>query len=201
MKSVLLMIGLATFFVGGLRAQDETAPAESQQPAVTQQDEKSLTDTLKETGKEVSRKLNQSQQAKEISAGLLNPIYKLAEYMSVPWFYWASFALLFAGVVSFALQLVLTKLALLARLKFNLAEILSDALGLLISLVGLVLTTQAATQNSDFTANPALVLSSAAVGLVVGFLLFRWGHQLELRAAKANTTQAQQAPVRDRIPM
>jgi steroid 5-alpha reductase family enzyme len=120
--------------------------------------------------------------------------------MSVPWFYWVSFALFAAGVISYALQLVLTKLALLAQLKFNLAEILSDALGLLISVVGLVLTTQAATQNSNFTTSPAMVLSSAAVGLIAGFLFFRWGHKLEVRAAKANQATAPN-PGRERLPM
>jgi hypothetical protein len=98
-----------------------------------------------------------------------------------------------AGVVSFALQLVLTKLLLLAQLKMNLAEILSDALGLLISLVGLVLTTQAATQNSTFTASPAAVVSSAAVGLLAGFVFYIWGQRLELRAT-SRTVRAEPAP-------
>ncbi len=142
---------------------------------------------------EVSAKMNQSQTVQEISAGLLDPIYRLAEYMGVPWFYWAAFALMAAGVVSFALQLVLTKLLLLAQLKMNLAEIFSDALGLLISLVGLVLTTQAATQNSTFTSSPAAVVSSAAAGLIAGFVFYIWGQRLELRAA-SRTVRVEPTP-------
>ncbi|MBX3419586.1 MAG: hypothetical protein KF851_18430 [Pirellulaceae bacterium] len=191
MKAILLMIWLTGMMIGELRYQDETTPP--------QEVGKSLTDTLTETGKEVGKKLDESPKAQEISAGILSPIYKLAENMAAPWFYWAAFALFAAGVVSYALQLVLTKLALLAQLKFNLAEILSDAMGLLISLVGLVLTTQAATENSTFTASPAMVLSAAAAGLVAGFLFFRWGHKLEVRAAKAN--QAVQNPSSAKRPM
>ncbi|MCA9046990.1 MAG: hypothetical protein KDA69_21855, partial [Planctomycetaceae bacterium] len=56
---------------------------------------------------------------------------------------------------------------------------------LVISVVGLVLTTQAAAQNSTFTNSPALVLSGAAIGAVVGFVMYRWGQDLELRAAAA----------------
>jgi hypothetical protein len=174
----------------GLLAVSSFAWAALPQEDLTKDAAKAVNDKIGE----VSAKMNQSQTVQEISAGLLDPIYQLAEYMGVPWFYWAAFALMAAGVVSFALQLVLTKLLLLAQLKMNLAEIFSDALGLLISLVGLVLTTQAATQNSTFTASPAAVVSSAAVGLIAGFVFYLWGQRLELRAAARRTVSAEPAP-------
>jgi len=55
----------------------------------------------------------------------------------------------------------------------------------LISLVGLVLTTQAATENSTFTESSFAVLSSAAAGLVVGVIMFFWGTKQEAQAADA----------------
>ena len=88
-----------------------------------------------------------------------------------------------AGVVSFAFQLVIGKFFLLFKLSLNIKEILSDLLGVVISLVGLVLTTQAATQNSDFPQNAAAVLSASAVGAVVGLVFFWWGQSLEHKAA------------------
>ena len=89
------------------------------------------------------------------------------------------------GVVSFALQLVLGKLLVLARRGFSLSEILSDALGLAISSIGLVLTTQAATENSSFTESAFSVLSASAVGVVAGFVFYLWGQRQELQALEA----------------
>jgi hypothetical protein len=89
------------------------------------------------------------------------------------------------GVVSYALQLVIGKLLLLSRLKLNLKEVAGDAVGLMTSLVGLVLTTQAATENSEFTRSPFAVLSATIIGSLVGIYLFRWGYDQELRAATA----------------
>ena len=64
----------------------------------------------------------------------------------------------------------------------NVREILSDTIGLIVSLVGLVLTTQAAAENSDFTHSPAAVLSAAVFGAVVGIVLYRWGQAQEVSA-------------------
>ena len=88
------------------------------------------------------------------------------------------------GLISFALQLVLTKLALLFRGRLDFSEILGDLLGLLVSAVGLILTTQAATENSNFTTRPVMVVSSAAVGVIAGLVFWWWGHQTEVNAAK-----------------
>ena len=138
---------------------------------------------------DIGKTLNQNDTVKEISAGLLQPIYDLAQYMAHPWFYWSAFALMAAGVVSFAGQLVFTKLLLLFKFKLNITEILSDALGLLISLAGLVLVTQAATQNSTFTASPSAVVSAALAGLVVGFVFYLWGQKTEFQAARDKTIE------------
>ena len=94
------------------------------------------------------------------------------------------------GVVSFALQLVLAKLIVLSKLGLSLTEILSDALGFAISVVGLVLTTQAATENSRFTASPFAVLSATAAGVVVGFIFYLWGQSQEVQAAKGRSAAA-----------
>ena len=96
---------------------------------------------------------------------------------------------MFAGVVGFGLQLVLAKLVVLSKMGFSLTEIISDATGLAISLVGLVLTTQAAAENSHFTESPVAVLSAAAVGLVFGIMLYRWGQAQEVEALKGRGTK------------
>ncbi|HET6423202.1 MAG TPA: hypothetical protein VFG20_05935 [Planctomycetaceae bacterium] len=134
---------------------------------------------------ELAREVDRSPQAKEISAGILQPIYQFAERLSFPFFHWVAFAVMATGVVSYALQLVLGKLVVLTKMGFSPAEILSDAHGLVISLVGLVLTTQAAAENSTFTQSPFAVISAAAVGVIVGFVFYLWGQAQEVQAAKA----------------
>jgi hypothetical protein len=143
-------------------------------------------ETLGDAKEEISslaKKVDADPSAKQISAGILSPIYGLAEHLSFPAFHWIAFALMSAGVVGFALQLVLSKLVLLTKMSFSFREILSDTLGLLISLVGLVLTTQAAAENSHFTQSSAAVISSTLVGILVGFILYRWGQSQEIEAA------------------
>ena len=98
------------------------------------------------------------------------------------------------GVVSFALQLVLGKLLVLSKMSISLTEILSDTMGLAISLVGLVLTTQAAAQNSTFTTSPAAVLSATGAGALLGFFFFKWGTSQELAAADGRKAQPKSVP-------
>lgn len=137
----------------------------------------------RETADAMSKSIDTNPQAQEVSAGILKPIYQLAEAFSFPAFHWLAFAAMVAGAVSFALQLTLGKLVVLSRMSFSLSEVLSDALGLVVSLIGLVLTTQAATENSDFTKSAAAVLSATAAGAVVGFVFYLWGQKQELMAA------------------
>lgn len=139
---------------------------------------------------EVARQVDQSPKAKEITAGILTPIYQVAEKLSFPMFHWVAFAVMTTGVVSYVLQLVLAKLVVLMRMSISLTEILSDALGLVISVIGLVLTTQAAAQNSTFTQSPASVLSAAIVGGVAGFVFYVWGQRQEVQAAQARAAIA-----------
>lgn len=153
-----------------------------------------VTDALGKSAQDIGETLNQSKTVQDASAGLLKPIYDLSQYMAHPWFYWLAFAVMVAGVVSFVGQVVLTKLLLLLRLHLNFKEILSDLLGLLISLVGLVLTTQAATQNSTFTSSPAAVLSSATVGVIVGILFYLWGQGTEFHAARRSRPTPPEQP-------
>ncbi len=133
---------------------------------------------------EIAEKVDQNEQAQEVSAGILKPIYDLAETFSFPAFHWLAFAVMVAGVLSFGLQLVLGKLVVLIKAGFSLTEILSDALGLVVSLTGLVLTTQAAAENSSFTPSPSAVISATAVGGIVGFVFYLWGQKQELQAVE-----------------
>ena len=166
-------------------------------PLWSQEDEGGLEEKAQQTlqdaqGKveEVAEKVDQSEQAQEVSAGILKPIYQLAETFSFPAFHWIAFAVMVAGVVSFALQLTLGKLVVLTRLGFSLAEIFSDALGLVVSVVGLVLTTQAAAENSSFTSSAAAVISATAVGALAGFVFYLWGQSQELYAVKGRWQEA-----------
>lgn len=145
-----------------------------------------ITKTAKETVSKITETLDQDKTAQETSAGILQPIYLTAEYMEFSAFHWVAFSLMVAGVICFAAQLTLGKLAMLMRMHFSVMEILNDALGLLISAVGLVLTTQAAAQNSTFTQSPAAVLSSTALGGIVGIIFYWHGQSQEIKAARAD---------------
>lgn len=152
-----------------------------------------LATETKEAVKDISRRVDTMERAQEASAGVLRPIYRLAERLSFPAFYWLAFAVMVTGVVSFALQLVLAKLVVLTKLGFSFTEILSDALGLAISLIGLVLTTQAATQNSTFTQSPTSVLSATAIGVILGFLFYVWGQRREVEAVEGRWARQQKS--------
>jgi len=143
-----------------------------------------------ETVREHAKQGDESEKAQEITAGILQPIYQLAEHFSFPAFHWIAFMLMATGVVSWALQLVLGKLIVLSQGGFSMAEIISDAVVLVISVVGLVLTTQAAAENSTFTQSAASVLSATAVGAFAGFILYWWGQRQELEAVKGRTKSA-----------
>ena len=145
---------------------------------------KDFTETIQSKVQEIAKKVDQDESAQKASSGILNQIAKLANLLSFPTFHWVAFAAMTAGVVSFSLQLVLAKFVVLTRMSLSVREIISDALGLFISLIGLVLTTQAATQNSSFTQTPASVLSATAVGAVVGLILYVWGQRQEVEAAE-----------------
>ena len=138
---------------------------------------------------ELAEKVDRSVQAREVSAGILQPIYLLAEAIAFPSFHWVAFMVMIAGVISFAMQLVLGKLVVLSKMSVSIKEILADGLGLVISLIGLVLTTQAAAENSTFTERPAAVLSAAGVGAIVGLIFYWWGQKEELQAARGRKIQ------------
>ena len=190
----LLILGCLSLLVlgpvGGLLAQ-EAGSQMIDADAIRETTDSVVEETQQKVG-EITERVDQSEQAHEVSAGLLQPIYALAEAMAFPSFHWIAFTLMAAGVVSFAMQLVFGKLALLARMSFSLKEIVSDAIGLAISLIGLVLTTQAAAENSSFTESPAAVLSSAGVGVIMGLFLYRWGQRMEVEAAHGRKVQAKQ---------
>ena len=150
---------------------------------------KLATDAEAEAAK-IAKEVDKIPEAKKAAAGILQPIYAVAEALAFPAFHWLAFALMAAGVFSFALQLVLGKLIVLMRLGFSLKEIASDAVGFSISIVGLVLTTQAATENSTFTQSPTAVISATAVGAVLGIILYRWGQSQELEAAAGRSRRA-----------
>lgn len=166
-------------------ASDAAPPAGPQLPPVDD-----IVTEAREKVTELAHDVDQDVRAQEASAGILQPIYRLAEAIAFPAFHWVAFALMATGVVSYALQIVLGKLAVLLRGSISVKEILSDALGLVISLTGLVLTTQAATENSTFTSSPAAVLSATALGVVAGFIFYVWGQSQELQAARGRQAEA-----------
>lgn len=184
MKHMLGIVPLFAFVLSvavSSHAQEEPDPAAKE--GVKEQAGQIVTDT-REKVEEIAAKVDESPEAQEASAGVLKPIYAIAEYLSFSAFHWLAFAVMIAGVVGFAFQLVLAKLVVLSKMGFSLKEFLSDALGLVISLVGLVLTTQAATENSDFTSSPAAVLSATAVGVIVGLIFYWWGQAQEIQAVE-----------------
>ncbi len=196
-STLALLLGLVVCSNSSF-AQDAAAPAAAE-PAAGAAAENGLggkvqavvetaVDTAEQTAEELKQTVDASPQAQEITAGILDPIYKFAELLAHPAIHWFAFALMATGVVSFALQLVIGKLVVLTRMHFSMTEVLGDALGLVISLIGLVLTTQAAAENSSFTQSPASVLSATGVGVVLGVIFYWWGQKQELRAAR--TTQA-----------
>ncbi|EAQ81358.1 hypothetical protein [Blastopirellula marina] len=175
----------------------ETAPAEeappikeeSAEPEVANEPKSDLPQQLDEIAKSVDH----SEAAQETSAGILTPIYRVAEALEFPAFHWIAFALMLSGVVGFALQLVIGKLVVFAHYGFSLREILSDALGFVISAVGLVLTTQAAVQNSTFTQSPFAVISASLVGLLLGVTLYFWGQSQEVEAVRGRIAAAEES--------
>jgi len=191
-KSLYLSALLAALVVACAPVWGQEAPTGVVEPTT----EKAVGDKIDVLADEV----NKSAQAQEVRAGILKPIYNLAERFSFPTFHWVAFALMVTGVVSFALQLVLGKLVVLTRMGFSLTEVLSDALGLAVSLIGLVLTTQAATENSDFTANAAAVLSATAVGVLAGIIFYVWGQRQELQAVEGRRRGAVNAPASTKSP-
>ncbi len=183
---------------------NQTASAEASESETVSETPQEVQETAQETAQEIASKAKQhaesfaadvdaSEQAQEVSAGILEPIYLLAESLEFPAFHWLAFALMAAGVVSFALQLVLGKLVALAKRGFSVTEILSDAVGFCISAIGLVLTTQAAAQNSTFTQSAFAVISATVVGAGFGFILYVWGQRQELQAIDARNAAAKQA--------
>jgi len=90
-----------------------------------------------------------------------------------------------AGLVSFLLQLVLGKLIMLTQSHFSIVEIMSDGLGLLISAIGLMLLTQAATNEGLVINRPSFVLTAAGLGAFVGLIFYFRGQTQELREARA----------------
>jgi len=201
MSAKLRWLMAAVFLCGSagpLSAQEEpvVVPPAAETPAVEPpagdlktQAEQAVEDARRKA-ETFAVEVDKSPKAKEITAGILQPIYAFAEQLAFPMFHWIAFAVMATGVVSYALQLVLAKLVVLSRMGFSPAEILSDALGLLISLIGLVLTTQAAAENSTFTQSPASVLSATAVGVIAGFIFYRWGQAQEVQATLARTRAA-----------
>jgi hypothetical protein len=165
-------------------ASVDEPPPDTDEPVAPPREEAS--DAVEDLVEEV----DESAEAKRASAGILNPIYALAEKFNFSWFHWIAFALMVAGVVSFALQLVLGKLIVLSRMSISLSEILSDALGLAVSVIGLVLTTQAAAENSTFTTSAFSVLSATGAGALAGLLFYWWGQKQELQAAAGRRAAA-----------
>ena len=176
-----------------IKAQEVPAGAQEETKAAKDEVQPAVDDALKKID-EVVEQVDQSEQAQNVKSNILAPIYSLAERFSFPAFHWLAFAVMVTGVVSFALQLVLGKLVVLSRFSLSPTEILSDVLGLLVSLIGLVLTTQAATENSNFTSSASAVFSATAVGTLVGLIFYVWGQRQELQAVEGRRRVAASRP-------
>ena len=148
-----------------------------------------LVDDAKKHLAKVAETVDSSPQAQKASTSILEPLYQATERIAFPAFYWVAFSLMSAGIVSHAFQLVLGKLVVLTKGSINIREILSDGVGLLISAIGLVLTTQAATDHSTFADSPSNVLSAAGVGVLAGLVLYRWNQAEEVDAARGRKKQ------------
>lgn len=155
---------------------------------------KKMVGQVETEAEKIAEKMDRDPRAIKVKAGILEPIYTVAKALSFPAFHWLAFALMASGVVSYTLQLVIGKLIVLTRMGFSLKEIISDLTGLAISVVGLVLTTHAAAENSTFTQSAAAVISATAVGVVFGFILYLWGQRQEIEAAAGRTPTSR--PVR-----
>ncbi|QEG23483.1 hypothetical protein [Mariniblastus fucicola] len=168
---------------------DSGTPSASQGSEVVDKVKDTVVETagiVKDKANEIGQTLDQSQSVVDVSNSILNPIYQAAESAGqYPMFYWCAFTLMAAGVVSFLLQLLLTKLFLLFRMHLNLEEMIMDGVGLAISVVGLILTTQAASENSaSFVQSPSAVLSAVGIGAVLGIVFYIWGQRQEFQAAE-----------------
>lgn len=191
----ILLLSLALISAPRAFAQDAAPPsADKLTGDDVQRHVDEIGDTVEAKVEDLARDVDADKRAQDAAQGVLKPIYQLAEYLSFSAIHWVAFALMVAGVVSFALQLVLAKLVVLLRFSFSFTEILSDALGLSISLVGLVLTTQAAAENSTFTRSPFAVLSAALVGFLVGFIFYWWGQKHEIQAVEGRRATAVKTP-------
>jgi hypothetical protein len=174
---------------GPVLAQENAVGVEDQTNAAKVETKPVVEDALEKID-DVVIQVDESAQAQEVKSNILAPIYALAERFSFPAFHWLAFAVMVTGVVSFALQLVLGKLVVLSRFSLSPTEILSDALGLAVSLIGLVLTTQAATENSSFTSSASAVISATAVGGLLGLFFYVWGQRQELQAVEGRKKAA-----------
>ena len=152
-KYVLVAICCFTFSDPGVSFIQESEPQGSQQTGEVIDKVKDkvveTADIVKDKAQEIGATIDESAAAHDVSQSILNPIYEAAEVIGqYPAFYWAAFTLMVAGAVSFLLQLVFTKFLLLFRGHLNIKEILMDVAGLAVSLTGIILTTQAAAENS-----------------------------------------------------
>ena len=188
-----LLLLCAAGYGSAQESNDNTGKTSSEQSQTTEANKPNKADKPNdaETAKkvrdkvtEIGKTLGENDTAHEVSGGILQPIYDAATYLSFPAFHWCAFALMTAGVVSYLLQLVLAKLFLLFKMSLDIKEVLGDFLGLLVSAVGLVLTTQASTQNSTFTQSPVAVISATIVGVIVGFVFYTWGQKKEFDAVR-----------------
>lgn len=196
--SLTLVLGLAG--LGFAQDDSPTAPPSSE-PAAKEKEQSTIekvedaaskmASQTEEKLEELAKTVDKDPVAQKTAAGILQPIYQVAEFLAFPAFHWVAFALMSAGVFSFVLQLLLGKLIVLLRMGFSFKEIASDVVGLAISVVGLVLTTQAAAENSSFTQSPAAVISATIVGGIVGIILYFWGQAQELQAAAGRSIPQQ----------
>ena len=119
--------GIASSFVFCLLVTTAVAAQEATEEGATGKTDNVIAETQAKVD-DIGEQIDENEKAKEVSAGILQPIYALAEYLSFPAVHWVAFAIMATGVVTFALQLVLGKLVVLLKAGFSFTEILSDTL-------------------------------------------------------------------------
>ena len=144
---------------------------------------------MSDLAKEKATAFAESEEGKQASATVLEWIQS-AESLYTPWMNWALVAVGIALFVSHAGQLLLGKLWALIRGKgFSFCEFCNDFLVAAFAGLSLPVVLLIPTGSGAFISNPLQVLSAAAVGMILGVILYTHGMNQEMQAAQERIDQ------------
>ncbi len=139
---------------------------------------------LTEAAKAKAEEFEQSERAKKASAAVLEWVQS-AEQLYRPWINWCLIAVGIGLFISHAGQLILGKLWALVRGKgFNFFECVNDFLVAAFAGLSLPVVLLIPTGHGAFISSPIMVLSAAAVGMILGVILYTHGMKQEMLAAQ-----------------